>query len=162
MFCFPSLTITIRLAVSSLNVAWASFSAPADLVPDHQLVELHFVVEGGNLDRRLAAEDDHPHAVLFLAVLEDRAVEVFVHRVSPRDGDALRFVEQVNHRQPLFSADPLHFGQCQHHRDQHHRAQGQREEPPQRTQAGQAAEAEPPQQRQQRQEQQVTGTAKSE
>ena len=85
------------------------------------LGHLGFFFERRNLDRRFAAEHDHagPIVGMHLPLIADRGFDVADHRLVLLWRDAHRLIEQVENRQAVGLADPLHFGQganqgCQH------------------------------------------------
>ena len=114
--------------------------------------ELNVEVDGRHFDFGIAAEHDDagPVALLVLALLADRRVDVADHRRAAGFGNAQRLIEQVDDREPV--ARPLDTAS----RPARPRSaattsvrNAERHQPPPAAQPAQAAEAEPPHRRQQ-------------
>ena len=128
-FSLPSLTITIRLAASSGNDAWASFIAAGQ-------VRVLGIERGSRSARGTCTSSSNggismaasrpktitPARSSSLAVFADRLVDVLDHRLASRAGDAQRLVQQIDHRQPVAGPHHLHLGQREDQQDEHERS----------------------------------------
>ena len=122
-----------------------------------RIAHLQVVVEGRQLDRGVAAEDDHARAVLVAAMGVDFVADVLDHRRAFLLRDAQRLVQQVEHREMVVAPHDLHVGRRHDQQHDHQRAEQQGQPAPHAAQAGQAAIAVPPEHRQEQEYCQVGG-----
>ena len=125
-----------------------------------RVAHLQVVVEGREFDGGLAAEDDHPGAVLVAAMGVDFVLDVLDHRLALCFRDAQRLVQQVDDRQMVVAPHDLQVGRRHRQQRDHERAEQQGQPAPHAAQPGQAAIAVPPEHRQQQEYCQVGGRGK--
>jgi len=109
----------------------------------------HGFIEGRNFDGCLASKDDHSRVVFLAAVPGDLSIHIVQHGPPLVLGNALRLIEQIEHRHPVRGLHHLHLGHGQDQTQQHQAAQHQHPICPPSAQDSQPAHTPDPDQRQQ-------------
>ena len=84
-------------------------------------------IDGRHFDVGIAAKDDQRRSIAsrVVAMLADRVLDVFDHRLALSLRDAGRLVQQIDHGHPVAGPQELHLGQGQDDQQEDQRAEAQ-------------------------------------